>query len=88
MDQSHFELVDKIRSENGSVEEYEFNLQTPFFNLVDGQMSLTDTGLDYIEAVNGLIKAEAKQADYKKLLNKFINVSKLNQNARATENIH
>lgn len=84
----HFELVDKIKSESGNIEEYEFNLQTPFFNLEDGQMSLTNVGLDYINEVNSLIKDEAKQVDYKKLLNKFINVSKLNQNARATENIH
>lgn len=81
----HFELAAKIKSEsNSNTEEYEFNIEKPFFVLEDNEMILTKTGVRYAEDVNQLVSEESKQIDYKKLLTNYINVSKIRQHARTT----
>jgi len=81
----HFELAAKIKNElNSDIEEYEFNIEKPFFVLEDNEMILTKTGIRYTEDVNQLVSEESKQIDYKKLLTNYINVSKIRQHARTT----
>ena len=81
----HFELAAKIKNElNSDIEEYEFNIEKPFFVLEDNEMILTKTGVRYTEDVNQLVSEESKQIDYKKLLTNYINVSKIKQHARTT----
>ena len=81
----HFELAAKIKNElNSDIEEYEFNIEKPFFVLEDNEMILTKTGIRYTEDVNQLVSEESKQIDYKKLLTNYINVSKIKQHARTT----
>jgi thymidylate synthase len=81
----HFELAAKIKNElNSDIEEYEFNIEKPFFVLKDNEMILTKTGIRYTEDVNQLVSEESKQIDYKKLLTNYINVSKIRQHARTT----
>lgn len=84
----HFELAAKIKSESlNSGEDYEFNLEKPFFKLEDNNMVLTNFGTRYVEDVDQLVSEVSKQIEYKKLLTKYINISKTNKYAGATENI-
>ena len=81
-------MAAKIKNElNSDIEEYEFNIEKPFFVLEDNEMILTKTGVRYTEDVNQLVSEESKQIDYKKLLTNYINVSKIRQHARTTDRI-
>ena len=69
----HFELSDNILDEGlYDVEATELRVKAPMFKLEDGECIITATGVQYIQEVNELVRREAKQADYKELLHKYV----------------
>lgn len=73
--EQHFELADKIVSENPDLNhdnKFEMNLKQPMFVLNHGTMELTDFGKEYISEVNRLVEAESKMQGYQDLLSKYL----------------
>jgi len=72
----HFELADKILSEEISDEnQYSMVIPEVFFTIEAGKMLLTEHGLSFIEKVNDLIETEKPtQKEFKTILDDFIGV--------------
>lgn len=72
----HFELADNIASEpeiNEELDSVMVNVRLPMFEIKNGEYSITDYGQEFIDSVNELAANEdSKQADYKKLLHKYV----------------
>jgi thymidylate synthase len=74
----HFELADNIKHNGQADTQYEMHLLKPFFFYIEKDNKLIPTvslaGSQYIDRVNELVDAEAKQSDYEKLLSDYLNI--------------
>lgn len=69
----HFELANKILDETELAPSIEVKLKEPMFKIAGGRCIITDAGQAYISEVLELMNSdEASQADYKKLLYKYV----------------
>ena len=72
----HFELASNIIAEpeiNEELDSVMVHVRLPMFEVKNGEYSITDYGQEFIDSVNELAANEdSKQADYKKLLHKYV----------------
>lgn len=74
----HFDLANSIKTNGADEKQYEMHLTTPFFFYIESDNKLIPTlslqGLQYIDRVNELVEAGAKQPEYEKLLSDYLNI--------------
>jgi len=70
----HFGLVDKIKK-NGAGEDYTMVLKKPFIEYKNKQVSLTDSGIEFLNRIDSLSKnKKAINGDYKTVLQDYFKI--------------
>ena len=70
----HFELADKIISDETSSEEYTMNIEKPLFIMRHDNMLLTEYGSKFLKEIDATIDKPNEKGVYNTILKEYLNI--------------